>query len=580
MSIPEDPVSFHPDRLDFADESDVDTFVAALEQFEKGELTSDEWKKFRRLRGVYEQRQGGRAMIRAKLPGGILGPRQALAIADAAERHSAGIAHVTTRQCFQLHFVPAAEIESALRTLADGGITTREACGDSVRNFTACPLAGVAAKEPFDIRPYLEALARHFLRGPWSSKLPRKFKPSIGGCCGTDCSQAFINDLGVLARTSDDGAPGFQIVAGGGLSTLRRSAIVLEEFVPAAELLEAAEAVVRVFHHHGNRDNRAKARIKWVIEKLGADKVRELYGEQRALIRAEGGRPYTPQPVEPPRLPTRLPLASTPAPGFEAWRAAAVRPQKQAGFSTVRIRLTLGDMTSDQLRALASIITAHGEGEARTTNDQNLVLRWISDDRLPLVHQALTAAGLDGTGAGTVRDVTSCPGGTSCQLAVTTSRGAGKLLGDFLDARADLRALAPDLSIKVSGCPNSCGQHHIAGIGLQGGVRKIAGKAVPHYLLHVGGGHGRDGARFGRLIAKVPARRLPLALERLIHLAARERGADERTDDVLARLADDVLADALGDVPELRPADVADADFVDLDDGDARFAATRSELAA
>lgn len=579
MSIAEDPVSFHPDRLDFSDESDVDSFVAALEQFEKGELSSDDWKKFRRLRGVYEQRQGGRAMIRAKLPGGIAGPRQLHAIADAAERHSSGIAHVTTRQCFQLHFVPAAEVETALRTLADGGITTREACGDSVRNFTACPLAGVAAEEPFDVRPYLEALARHFLRGPWSSRLPRKFKPSIGGCCGTDCSQAYINDLGVLVRTRD-GEPGFQIVAGGGLSTLRRSAIVLEEFVPAAELLEAAEAVVRVFHHNGNRDNRAKARIKWVIEKLGADRVRELYQEQRALIRAEGGRPYTPEPVRPPRLPARLPLASTPAPGFAAWAAAAARPQKQPGFSTVRIRLPLGDMTSAQLRAIAAIIDAHGEGEARTTNDQNLVLRWIADDRLPLVHQALVGAGLERVGASTVQDVTSCPGGTSCQLAVTTSRGAGKLLGDFLAERADLRALVPDLTIKVSGCPNSCGQHHIAGIGLQGGVRKIAGKAVPHYLLHVGGGHGRDGARFGRLIAKVPARRLPLALERLIALAARERRDGEPTNDVLARLADDVLGAALGDVPELLAADVSDADFVDLDDGDPRFAATRSELAA
>jgi sulfite reductase beta subunit-like hemoprotein len=579
MSIAEDPVSFHPDRLDFADESDVDSFVAALEQFEQGELTSDDWKKFRRLRGVYEQRQGGRAMIRAKLPGGILGPRQAHAVADAAERHSAGIAHVTTRQCFQIHFVPAAEVETALRTLADGGITTREACGDSVRNFTACPLAGVAADEPFDVRPYLEALARHFLRGPWSSRLPRKFKPSIGGCCGTDCSQAFINDLGVLVRTRD-GEPGFQIVAGGGLSTLRRSAIVLEEFVPAAELLEAAEAVVRVFHHNGNRDNRAKARIKWVIEKLGADRVRELYQEQRALIRAEGGRPYTPEPVSPPRLPARLPLASTPAPGFDEWVAAAVRPQKQPGFSTVRIRLPLGDITAAQLRDLATIIEAHGEGEARTTNDQNLVLRWIADDRLPLVHQALRATGLDRTGAGTVLDVTSCPGGTSCQLAVTTSRGAGKLLGDFLAERADLRALVPDLTIKVSGCPNSCGQHHIAGIGLQGGVRKIGGKAVPHYLLHVGGGHNIDGARFGRLIAKVPARRLPLALERLIALAVRERRDGEATNDVLARLDNAALGAALGDVPELLPADVADADFVDLDDGDARFAATRGELAA
>ncbi len=569
MSPPAEPVSPHPDRLDFAGEADVDEFVAALAQFERGELTSDDWKKFRRLRGVYEQRQEGRQMIRAKIPGGVLGGRQLRAVATAAERHAGGIAHVTTRQCFQLHFVPAVELEAALRVLSDGGITTREACGDSVRNFTACPLAGVSAEEPFDVRPYLEAVTRFFLGGPWSSRLPRKFKPSIGGCCGADCSQAYINDLGLLAR-SRDGAPGFAVIAGGGLSTLRRSAIVLEEFVPAAELLEAAEAVVRVFHHHGNRANRAKARLKWVIEKLGADRVRELYQDERAAIRAEGGRPYEIVPVPPPTLPARLPLAAAAAPGFDAWAAAAARPQKQAGFHTVRVRLPLGDLTSDQLRAVAALVELHGDGEARTTNDQNLVLRWIATDRLPLVHRALVEAGLDRTGAGTIVDVTSCPGATSCQLAVTTSRGAARLVGDFLAARPDLSARAADLSIKVSGCPNSCGQHHVAGIGLQGGVRKVGGKAVPHYLLHVGGATTAGGARFARLVGKVPARRLPLAVERLIELAVRERAPDERTDDTLARLSDEAIAQALGDVPELQPGDATDLDFVDLEDGDAR----------
>jgi sulfite reductase beta subunit-like hemoprotein len=577
-AMPEDPVALHPDRLDFADERDIDSFVAALEQFERGELTPDEWKKLRRLRGVYEQRQGGRAMIRAKVPGGQIGPRQLRAVADVAERHAGGIAHVTTRQCFQLHFVPVGEIETALRTLGDGGLTTREACGDAVRNFTCCPLAGVAADEPFDVAPYLHALTRHFLRGPWSSKLPRKFKPSIGGCCGTDCSQAFINDLGLLARVQD-GEPGFKLLAGGGLSTLRRSALVVEEFVPATEILEAAEAVVRVFHHNGNRDNRAKARLKFVIDRVGPDAFRALYHEQRALIRGEGGRPYTVTPTPPPRLPTRLPLAGDPAPGFEAWAAGAVRPQKQAGFSTVRVRLPLGDITADQLRALASLCEAHGDGEIRTTNDQDVVLRWITDDRLSHVHRALLAAGLDRTGAGTIIDVTSCPGATSCQLAVTTSRGAAKLLGELLASRADLVALAPDLNIKVSGCPNSCGQHHIAGIGLQGGVRKVGGQAVPQYLLHVGGGIDSSGARFGRLIGKIPARRLPETLERLLGLIARERGAGERSNDVLARLSTEVITTTLAGLTELA-ADAAVADdFIDLDDGETRRV-TGEELAA
>ncbi|HVK77703.1 MAG TPA: nitrite/sulfite reductase [Kofleriaceae bacterium] len=569
MTIQDDLVSDHPDRLDFADESDVDTFVAALEQFEKGELTSDQWKKFRRLRGVYEQRQGGKAMIRAKVPGGVIGPRQLRTLASVADRFAGGIAHITTRQCFQLHFVPKEQIEAALRALGEGGITTREACGDSVRNFTACPLAGVAADEPFDVTPYLHALTRHFLRGPWSSKLPRKFKPSIGGCCGTDCSQAFINDLGFLARTRD-GERGFTLLAGGGLSTLRRSAIVVEEWIPAADLLEAAEAVVRVFHHHGNRDNRAKARLKFVIDKLGADAVRGLYQEQRALIRAEGGRPYTVEDPAPPRLPARLPLAGDPAPGFADWAAAAVRPQKQAGYATVRVRVTLGDVTSDQLRALATLVETHGEGELRTTNDQNLVLRWIADDRLTHVHRALVAAGLVGTGVGTVVDVTTCQGATTCQLAVTQSRGAGRLLTDVLLARPDLVARAPDLSIKVSGCPNSCGQHHVAGLGLQGGVRKVGGKAVYQYLVHLGGRTAATGARFGKLVGKVPARRLPILLERLIDVVERQRRPDEHADDVLARLDDEAIATVLAGLTELSAADATADDFVDLDDHETR----------
>ena len=245
-------------RLGFARHEDVDLFVQRLEAFERGELDADGWRSFRLLNGVYGQRQEGVMMLRAKLPAGIATPAQLVALADVADRYSNGKGHVTTRQNVQFHFVPQDQTEAALRVLADSGITTKEACGHSVRNWTCCPFAGVAAKEAFDPTPYVEALARHLLRGPYSSTLPRKLKPSLGGCCGTDCSQAFINDLGFLARKRDDGAIGFQLIAGGGLSTLRRSALVVEDFVPVAELFEAADAVVRVFHRIGNRHNKAK----------------------------------------------------------------------------------------------------------------------------------------------------------------------------------------------------------------------------------------------------------------------------------------------------------------------------------
>jgi sulfite reductase (NADPH) hemoprotein beta-component len=554
-------------RVSFGEEADVDRFIEKLEAFERGELTSDQWRQERRLNGVYDQKQEGVAMIRVKVPGGVATPRILEAFAAGAERWGHGKAHVTTRQNIQYHFVPEAEVEALLRFLADqGGLTTREACGHSVRNFTACPRAGVSADEPFDVTPYVEALAGHFLRQTFAYGLPRKFKPSVGGCCGTDCSQAFINDLGFLARVKD-GEIGFQVLAGGGLSTLRRSALTVEEFVPAGEVLEAAEAVVRVFNRIGNRSNMAKARLKWAIDKIGPAAFIGEYHAEREKLRLAGGRPLVlpPQPP-PPVLRAGLPQTVQALPEFDAWAADSARPQKQAGFSLVTVRLVLGDITAAQLRAVSRIAQEHGEGEVRFTNDQDLVLRYVPTWKLPLVHRELAAAGLALTGAGTVRDVTSCPGASSCGMSVTQSRGLARLLTDTLEARPDLVALAKELTIKISGCPNSCGQHHVAGIGFQGGMRKVGGKAVAQYILHVGGGIGPDGARFGRLVTKIPVRRMPVVLERLIRLYDAEKRDGERPDDYFARVPLDQVRSVVGELDEMTVAEASDADFFDLDE--------------
>ena len=559
MSVTASPVPVG--RLGFARREDVDLFVQRLEAFERGELDADGWRSFRLLNGVYGQRQDGVMMIRAKLPGGIATPAQLVALADVAERFGGGKGHVTTRQNVQYHFVPMADVEAALRVLADAGITTKEACGHSVRNWTLCPLAGVAASEPFDPTPYMEALARHLLRGPYSSTLPRKLKPSVGGCCGTDCSQAFINDMGFLARERD-GQPGFLLVAGGGLSTLRRSALVVEEFVPAAEIFEAADAIVRVFHRIGNRHNKAKARLKWAIDKIGKDAFLELYRAERETIRSEGGVPLVlpPQPEVPAR---RAPLAQVnePDPAYAEWAQSSVRVQKQAGFSSVVIRLVLGDVTTPQLRALAELCVQYGEGELRLSNEQNLVLRFVPTSKLAALHRELARIGLAKSGANTLADVTSCPGASSCKLAVTASRGLAGELTALLDRRPDLVAGAKGLDVKVSGCPHGCGQHYIAGIGFQGGMRKLAGKPAPQYLVYVGGGIADDHADFGRLIGKVPARRAGAALERLLdfYIAA---GARDHT--FWAGVSTDVLKSLIADLEKLADADATPDDFVDL----------------
>lgn len=559
--------SVAPGRLGFARHQDVDLFVARLEAFERGELSADEWRSFRLLNGVYGQRQDGVNMIRAKLPGGIITVPQLIALADVAEQFGGGKGHVTTRQNVQYHFVPQADVELALRILADAGITTREACGHSVRNWTCCPFAGVARDEPFDPTPYVEALARHLLGGPYSSTLPRKLKPSLGGCCGTDCSQAFINDLGFLARVRD-GQRGFRLLAGGGLSTLRRSALVVEEFVPEGELLEAADAVIRVFHRIGNRHNKAKARLKWAIDKIGAPAFLDEYRAERSLIRDQGGVPLViPAQPEPAH---RAPLAQVGAtlPEFAHWARDAVRPQKQRGFSSVVIRLVLGDITAHQLRGLATIAGQLTEREVRTTNEQNLVLRFVADARLPQLHRELVGLGLASAGANSVADVTSCPGASSCKLAVTASRGLAALLttqlDDLLARRPDLVDRTRGLDVKISGCPHGCGQHYIAGIGFQGGMRKVAGRPAPQYLVYVGGGIAPDRADFGRLIGKVPARRAALALERLLDLYASEAGANGHA--FWATVPIERLRATLGDLSELADGDASDADFIDLGD--------------
>jgi sulfite reductase (NADPH) hemoprotein beta-component len=505
-------------------------------------------------------------MIRVKAPGGIATPQLLEAFAHAAETWGSGKGHVTTRQNIQYHFLREDQVEPILRYLADAGLTTREACGNSVRNFTACPRAGVSADEPFDVTPYVEALCGHFLRQTFAYGLPRKFKPSVGGCCGTDCSQAFINDLGFLARVKD-GKHGFEVLAGGGLSTLRRSALTVEEFVPVDEIIEAGEAVVRVFNRIGNRSNIAKARLKWAIDKIGPEAFLAEYRAEREKIRAEGGRPLVlaPQPPTPVLRPA-LPQPVEPHPEYAAWAADSVRPQKQAGFSIVTLRLVLGDLTAAQFRALARLCVDFGEGEVRFTNDQDVVLRFVPTWKAPLLHKELVAAGLATSGAGTIRDVTSCPGASSCALSVGQSRGLARLLTDTLEARPDLVEQAKDLTIKISGCPNSCGQHHVAGLGFQGGMRKVGGQAVAQYLVHVGGGIDATGARFGRFVTKIPVRRIPIALERLIGLYTAEKQPGEKADAFFARVALDKVKEVIGDLDEMSVADATPEDFFDLDE--------------
>jgi sulfite reductase beta subunit-like hemoprotein len=541
MSSLLDSKTLGPARQGFADEKDLDEFIGKLEAFERGELAPDAWKTFRLLNGVYSQRQEGDAMmVRVKIPQGILTPTQLRALATVSESFSIGRGHITTRQNVQFHFVKLANTDDAVALLGEAGLTTREACGNAVRNVTTCPHAGASALEPFDTTPYAEAVTRKLLRGPLSSTLPRKFKIAFGGCCGFDCVGASFNDLGFQARLKD-GKPGFRVTLGGGLATLRRTGVVAHEFAPAEDALEIAEAVVRLFNRTGNRQQRQKARLKFVVDKLGHEEFLRQYREERA---AGPRNPLEKLPAAPPRL-ERHPVARAPRPGLDAFTRTNVRAQKEPDYASVTVRIPLGDLTTAQFGSLASLAEEFSEErEVRMTVEQNLVIRFIRRAHLASLHAALDAIGLGSSGAQTISDVVSCPGAYSCRLAVTQSRGMAAVLTEELKDRDD------KLTIKISGCPNGCGQHYVADIGLQGSVRKVDGKPVPQYHLYLGGGFGAESASFGRLAAKIPARKVTEAVRRLADFQS--KGGD------LAKAPSSLFAD----LEELPLA--SDEDFIDL----------------
>ncbi|HJZ75227.1 MAG TPA: nitrite/sulfite reductase [Vicinamibacterales bacterium] len=594
MSVVDDPKTFGRARLSFANVADIDEFVATLERYERGELTPDQWRAFRLVRGTYGQRQAEDAqMLRVKIPQGVITSEQFDALADVGERYSRGFGHITTRQNVQFHFVKLHDVEHAMHRLADAGLTTREACGNSVRNITACPYAGVAADERFDVTPYAEGLTRYLLRHPLSSTLPRKFKIAFEGCAG-DHVFIGINDLGFRAVTAPDGSRGFRVTAGGGTAIMVTNAGVLHEFLPASEILRVAEAVLRVFARFGDYQHKQRNRMKFMIKALGWTRWREEYDRELTACRLRGVVPTL--DIDPPdseprpdwvkdsspsagQVAARVLAGRVSGPGitpaivpvlhagdelYARWRVTNVRPQKQFGFAMAVASIPLGDLTSNQMRVLSDLARAYSDGTVRVTPDQNLLFRWVNACDVRPLHARLAAAGLGPGEAGTVADLASCPGAESCRLAVTQSRGLGRLLEEHLRARPDLIAAADGARIKISGCPNGCGQHHVATIGFQGSVRRLGSRAVPQYFVMVGGGSHEDGAVFGRLAAKVPARRIPEVVERLIDLYTREKTAGESAPAFFGRVELDAVKATIGDLERLDAKDAGADDFVDL----------------
>jgi len=553
----------------FSDPADIDEFVDTLARFERGEISPEVFRRYRLARGVYGQRQEGAQMLRVKIPQGVLSSAQLRTLGDVAARWGHGYGHVTTRQNIQYHFVPMPEVEGALRVLDTTGLTTREACGNTVRNVTADPLAGVRDHGTFDVTPYGEAITRFFLRQGWANSLPRKFKIALGYAPG-DTALTAIHDVGLVARVRD-GQRGFTVRIAGGLSTSPQNALLFREFLPESELLDVCAAAVRVFDRMGNRDNKHRARLKYVLRKLGPERFRATLEEELAAVQAHGGHPLdlsvaTPAPTPPP--PSRIDAESPPAPGrgYLRWRASNALAQDQAGYHAVVVRLPLGRITAAQFDALADIAERFSEGALRLAVDQNLLLRFVPTGRLGALYTALDAAGLGAPDARTVADVTTCPGAETCNLAVTASRQVGAAITARLESDAtlaDALVAARDATVKVSGCPNSCGQHHIATLGWHGAARRAGDRTAPVYQLHLGGGFDDDGARFGRQVVKVPARRVPEAMARLLKLYAAERTDGDTPDRFFRDLAGPRVEALLHDLVAL-DADTPDDIFLDI----------------
>jgi sulfite reductase (ferredoxin) len=543
---------------------EFDDFKTEATKFLAGDTPEDEFIKFRLKQGVYGQRQADVQMIRCKLPFGGVTPEQLEKFADVVEKYAPlGKGHITTRQNIQMHHIPLPDAERAIRELGEAGLSSREGCGNTVRNVTGDPWAGVAKDELFDMTPYAGAYVRYFVRHPTTQAMPRKIKTAFDASePGRAISE--IHDIAFRARVreSDDPAHpvrGAQMLVGGGTSIMPRKAPVLYEFVELdnGEYLKIAEAVFRIFdRQEWLRTNRARARIKVFVDKYGIDELRrqveeELQGEwvserdfsvqQRLFLDDE--RERAPEP------PASYGTPNGDVSEFERFRQSNVREQRQEGFVTVEARVVRGDLTPEQFRGLAGILRRFSGPPARVTVQQNFVLRWVREESVYDVWRALSELGLGQPGSREVDDVVSCPGTDSCKLGITSSMGLNQAVQERIEALEITDPLTRAIHIKISGCPNGCGQHHVGSIGFTGASIKVGEHTIPAYIPHVGGAFEGKEIEFGqRLKARLPSKRVPDAVERWIRHYESERQDGEPWGTFVQRVGTTQLEDLVKDL--------------------------------
>jgi sulfite reductase beta subunit-like hemoprotein len=547
-------------------QAELDRLDRDLRRFADGKLDAELFKKIRLQFGIYSLRgQTTRHMVRVRIPLGVVTADQLLGLAEIVEEFTLPkLAHITTRQDIQIYGVEQSRLVTLLERLNRLGLTTREASGNVVRNVTLCPFAGIASDEPFDITPYAQGVSGYLLRNPLTQLLPRKVKIAFEGC-SEDHARTSIHDLGVAAALKD-GHEGFRIYAGGGLGSTPKTGHLIEPWTPLPKLLPTLEAVLRLFERFGDREVRSKARLKFLVERLGAEEFKKRVLEERQVVWAtQSGYALKALEAAPPEEKPPAPLTARAhlmdSDSFSRWGATNLVLQKQPGFAAVTARIPFGDITPEQLKGAAELARRHAGG-ARLTNTQNILLRFVPTSHLLQVYEGLKALALSESGAGRLLDITRCPGADSCLSAITRPKGLAqefeRLFHNGLSPWAHER-----LSIKISGCPNSCGQHHIADLGFFGTAAKAGERFVPCYQILLGGATEEGTAYFGQRLARVPARRVPEALKEILKIYKGKRIPQEGFREFIARVGLKTLEEAVRPFTDLTPAAAPEELFTD-----------------
>lgn len=511
-------------RLD----SDLQAFRQAVDGFRTGQLSDVQFRALRVPMGVYEQRESGTYMVRVRLPAGGILPTQMRRVAELSAQYGSGTIHLTTRQDIQIHRVLLRSLDATLSALAEVGLASKGGGGNTVRNITSCCDAGVCPKERFDVSPGAIQLSQQLLQDKLSFELPRKYKLAFSGC-DADCAGATVSDLGFIAAERG-GTRGYSVYIGGGLGHKAQPAVLLYDFIPISGVYTIAEAVKRVFDRHGDRKNKNRARLRFLLNSLGLEKLRKLIEEEvanapqiTASAAAEVEEWKQPKPSSSELTPgTQNDSKSSPADA--QWRRLNVRPQKQSGLHIVDVPLQLGDISATVFAQLADVVAAHGSGVALATQSQNLQLRFVPTDQLSSLYAALSRLGLANGEPALLKNLVACAGASTCRLGICLSRGLAKAIRNALLASdIDLERLG-DIKIHISGCPNSCGRHSIADIGLHGAARRSEVGLIPHYVLSLGGHTEVGNARLARECGSLPAKNVPNFL--VEYLGALSRAQD------------------------------------------------------